>query len=88
MKVRIKIGQCYITRSVLPGETDLYVSISSGMQKAKSKVKEGLTPNFNQVVELVNEGTMLTVKVKDVGMHSCLGSAMCATYNPFKSLVA
>lgn len=50
MKVRIKIGQCYITRSVLPGETDLYVSIRSGLHKAKSKVGEGLTPNFNQTV--------------------------------------
>lgn len=53
MKLKIKIGECQITKSLMPGQQDLYVSIRSGIKKVRSKVIHGsITPNYSQTVEL------------------------------------
>ncbi len=45
---------------------------------------EGVTPNFNQVLELQLENVNLRVKVKDAGLYSCFGGRC----TPFNSMVA
>lgn len=63
---------------------DLYVSFKSGLRKTKTRIIQGVTPNFNQVLQLELDNMYLTVKVKDAGLYTCFGG-FCT---PFNSLIA
>lgn len=81
-KIRVKIGKCYISRSLLPGQRDFYATIRSGIHKVKTKVMEGPTPTFDQTYDLEISDPVIKVKVKDMAA-TCFGGC-----SPFNTLLA